>query len=390
MSRERRRRRGLWRAIVDDPYRKLVAVGLAVLLWFFVNSQTTDNTTRRLPLVVVGQEDATPQTFDRLAVALPTDRVVHKGFFDGAQAIDEVHVVLRGPRFRIEALEGEPVSLLVKSFLTRDWSRSVEGDGENSAETLEFTARDIRRDVRALQEVSIELRPARVFVEVQRIDQIVVPLDVAESRDFVEIDAEAIRDRLRVETINYTPSQAMILGPAIGMEELRRRGPPFFRVGLQAFGNERQVSGTLEIIGGGDLGLRFDPPPILTVQLRPESSTYTLRLPIVVDDLALPAGQRGSYRPEVDLEDVRVRVSGNLRTQMILLGEDSEPNKLQAWAMANLRLQAYIPRPEPGVIYAEEMRRPLYLVPAGPLSTQVERSECLLDETVTVNLVRRP
>ena len=46
MSRDRRRRGPLWLIFADDPYRKLIAVGLAILLWFFINSRIMDSTSR--------------------------------------------------------------------------------------------------------------------------------------------------------------------------------------------------------------------------------------------------------------------------------------------------------------------------------------------------------
>jgi hypothetical protein len=65
MTAEKRRSRGLLAAIVDDPLRKLIAIGLAVLLWFFIDSRITSEHVRTLPLVTVGAQSLVGEGQDR-------------------------------------------------------------------------------------------------------------------------------------------------------------------------------------------------------------------------------------------------------------------------------------------------------------------------------------
>ena len=51
------RRRKLWEAIADDRDRKLVAIGLAVLLWWFIDRRITDSWTLPMPLVAGDVEE---------------------------------------------------------------------------------------------------------------------------------------------------------------------------------------------------------------------------------------------------------------------------------------------------------------------------------------------
>ena len=99
MSVDRRRKGVIWNVLVDDPYRKLVAVGLAVMLWFFINSRIMDSTDYVLPLRVVDALDVSTGE-NQLAIALPTDRVVKRRFLDGDREIQNVTVTVSGPRFR--------------------------------------------------------------------------------------------------------------------------------------------------------------------------------------------------------------------------------------------------------------------------------------------------
>ena len=91
MSKERRRKGVFWNIVADDPYRKLVAVGLAVLLWFFINSRIMDSTDYVLPLRVVDALDVSSGE-NQLAIALPTDRVVKRRFLDEDREIPEERV----------------------------------------------------------------------------------------------------------------------------------------------------------------------------------------------------------------------------------------------------------------------------------------------------------
>jgi hypothetical protein len=377
MSPDRRRHRGLVAAVADDLPRKLIAIGLAVLMWFFIDSRVTRTHSRIVPLVTVGAQEVLAESVDRLAVLLPTGRVVGVRFLDGETPVDRVEVLLSGPRFRINAIEEEPLNLAITAFLAFDWS---------TRSSVEFTAVDIRRDQRMLQDVKIELRPSRVRLLVERLDETTYTL----STEVVDIQGDTLGDRLLKSTATFSPDTAVLLGPAISIERLRMRGDKPFRAVVKSTGNERQVTASLEIVGGDELDVRFQTTPSVTMQVRPQTSTYVLELPIVVDDLALPPELRGQYRPETATRAARIRAGGNLRSTLVGLSENPDKQKLNDWVIANLRLQVYIPRPESGVIYAPVMDRQAWLVPAGPMVTQFDRSECLLEETVVVKLRRNP
>ena len=384
---ERRRSRSWWlKAIVDDPYRKLMAIGLAVMLWFFINSHTTGHEARRLTLEVVGPNEEVETDYDHLAVHLPTDRVAPKNFYAEGRKIGDVTVVLTGPRYRVEAVKEQVLNLAVLTF--RDWHK-VNGDREadKSVEMIEFTASDIARDVRALQGMRVELEPPRVRLELERVANLTIPLNDPASSSFVKIVADDLEDRLIYDSAVYRPDMATVLGPAIGMAQLEKRPPPYFRVALKAAASETTASAELEIIGGDDLGVYLQPKPRLTIELRPQTDSYVLELPILVNDLSLPIADRGRYRPEFATLAVGVQVAGNLRRKLFLLKEDR--TKLQQWAAENLHLEVYVRRPDSGGSYPDEINPKLYLVPAGALLLEIERGECLLVDDRTVKLQRR-
>ncbi|HEX5051337.1 MAG TPA: hypothetical protein VFZ65_06165 [Planctomycetota bacterium] len=373
MRAEQRRARGFFAMVVADPYRKLVAIGLAIGLWFFINNQITQDKDRTLPLICVGSQRIAGEGLDRLAIVLPTDRVVGLKFLDGEQEIDKVDVVLSGPRFRIDQIADEPLDLQITSFLTLDWSTRT---------SIEFTAADIRRD-RSLQDVRITLKPSRIKLLVEKITDLPVPL----SLNIVELqDDPQLGSRLRRETVEFAPPVPRILGPASSIDQWRKRGGKQFRATFRAVGNERQVSASLEMIGGDELGLRVEPRPVVTIQLLPQTRDFTLELPIFVDDLALPPELRGKYRPETATRIVRIQAGGELRAKLVNFSEQPDKSKLQEWASANLRLLVYIPRLEPGASYGADIDREARLMVPGPMRETLDRAECRLDDVVLVKL----
>lgn len=379
MSPDRRRKGVFWDVFVDDGYRKLMAVGLAVLLWFFINSRIMDASDYVLPLRVVDQVEVSSGE-NELAVALPMDRVVKQRFLDGDREIEDVTVTVSGPRFRIDALKEEPLNLVVRTLLNREWARS--GDG-GDVQVVEFGAADIRRSARALEEVDIAMSPSLVRLEVRVQDNVV--LDVR--KEHVEFLAEGFASRLLLEKAQFTPPAVKILGPARSIQKLAdrfERGEPVLRAQLDEV--EPQASGQLSIIDGPEMGLYFQQPASVRVDLLPTRDDYTFELPVVVDDLSLKAADRGAFLPEEARIPLRVSLSGRLRVDVGVIESD---DARQRWAEENLRLVVHLQRPEDGNRFGEVLSRPLHLVPIGPLLERTEVGEYKIEGARNVTLRRK-
>ena len=379
MSRERLRKGVVWTVLVDDPYRKLVAVGLAALLWFFINSRIMDSTDYVLPLRVVDALDVSTGE-NQLAIALPTDRVVKRRFLDGDREIQAVTVTVSGPRFRIDALKEERLNLAVLTLLNREWSRSGEG---GDVQVVEFGAADIRRDVRALEEVDIAMSPPRVRLEVDIQDNI----EFEVRNEHVEFLAEGFRNRLLLETAQYTPRKVRIIGPARSIQKLAaglQAGQPILRARLEEV--EPQSPGQLTIADGLELSVNFLQAASVRVDLLPTRDDYTFELPVVVDDLGLAPEDRGKFVPEEPRVPLRVSFSGRLRVDVGVIESDEAR---QRWAESNLRLVVHLQRPEDGNRFGDVLSRPLHLVPIGPLLERTERSDYKIEGARNVTLRRK-
>jgi len=320
-----KRRQSFLGAVVADPWRKLAAVGLAVLLWYFVDSRVNRRIERTLPLAFVGQQQGGASPTGSLAVALPTDRVVGLRFLDGEKPIDRVDVVLSGPRFRVAALESESFDLQVSRFLSIDWTERA---------SAEFTAADLRLDQFVFKDVAVELRPARIRFEVAALASRAVKLSL-DNVDVVEGSAQ------------------------------------------------------IELVDAEAQGLRFATQPLLTVELKPRTASFALEVPVVVDDAALAPELRGKWLPEVPRRTVRVQAGGDLRSRLVGLQESVDKAQLGDWVDENLRLHVHLQRPAAGAVLGPELDVKARLLLLGPLSATVDRNECLLDEVVVVKLRRQ-
>ncbi|MBX3461850.1 MAG: hypothetical protein KF830_01655 [Planctomycetes bacterium] len=380
MRTERSLGRVLLAALVADPWRKLMALGMAFGLWFFINGQIRGTVTRTVSLTCVGSLRTQDENFgDRLAVVLPTDRVVGRRFMVGDREIQSVRVILRGSRFKIDALQNqrEQLDLQISGFAGLDWS---------TRRDVEFTAADIRRDTRVLQGVDIGLEPSRIRLEVERIDEWELRLGL----DDVEVDVgdEDVLRRLRLDTAEFQPPIARILGPASAIARVRQPGPKPLRARVRRIGSEqRQVSAVLELVAARELDLRLAEVPTVTFQVLPVLQTFQFELPLVVDDLALPPEMRGVYRADARSLLVRIRAGGQLRARLLTLDGRA---RQQEWAAANLRLLVVVPRPEPGAPYGQELVLEARLLVLETAQLTVDPTERLLDEAVSVTLRRLP
>ncbi|HEX6811921.1 MAG TPA: hypothetical protein VF384_09900 [Planctomycetota bacterium] len=380
MKSEKRRSRGIFGAIVSDGYRKLAALVLATGLWFFINAQITNHLQpRTISLVAVGKDRTKDEGKDRLAVVLPTDLVVLNRFMDADLPITRVQVVLSGPRRSIDQFKPpRTLDLEITKFLPLD-------DWETRT-SVEFTASDISLD-RTMEDLHIELIPPRIRLEVSKIDEDPLPLTI----DLIDVQApDQLFPRLRRETASFQPETAHILGPASAIEKFRQRGGTQLRATIKSVGSERQVSTSLEIIGQAELGLRFRETPVLTMEVLPQTQVFELELLVHVDDESLAPELRGQFQPEARSRIVRIRAGGELRSKLVLLKEDADKRALQDWVSDNMRLYVHIPRPEPGTPYGLEIDRQARVLLLGSLHPSVDRTECLLDESVVVKLQRKP
>jgi len=381
-----RRRRGVLGLVVDDPFRKLVAVGLAVLLWFFIDSRIMDSKTLTLPLRAGDQqrEQESRRDSSELVVYLPTGRVEAGRFLDGDRVLTNIEVKFSGPRYKINALTENPPRLQVMTFLNRQWNRAIAnapgGDTvagtESDTEIVEFTAADIQRDIRR-DDLTIELVPPRVRLEVQIRDNFMF----AVTNDMVDFGPLQNTGRLRMEQASYLPRQITLVGPAIGISKLRNKTKRF-RAELDYAPLDQEVRALLTVIDGSALDVHPEDNTYVTIPLDAERKSYVLTLPLSVYDRRLDKSIK--YETEESSRAVTLSFSGRLGREL----QGSSKDSRQAWAERNVRLEVYLYEIT-GATYGPQFQLPPFLVLDGPVLQQYPNNEYLLEDSVTVTVRRK-
>lgn len=381
MKSEKRKRRGILAMIAADPYRKLAAIALAVGLWFFLNSQITRKWPVTMQLATIGtQESASAPFSHRVAIVLPTDQVVGKQFYNGDEKIDSIKVNFSGQRFRIDALEDEKLDLRITSFVGRDW-------GASPTSIIEFTADQVQRNLRSLQDVEISFEPPRIRLAVELKDTRQQRLTL-DDIDLLQLEP-SVEQRIRKDTAKFSPDYARIQGSVSNLTKFPAAGAKPFRATFTPVGSSaREISVVIELAAPPELGLTLAQKPTLTVQLTPDTKPYELELPVLVDDLALPPHLRGLYVPQNPTQIVRVRAGGALRQRFASM--EAEPEKLREYAAQHLRLEVWIEPPLEGTTYGNELPREALLRLRGPLLKIVEPGDYSLADTYSIRLHRRP
>ncbi len=382
-ARQQRRGKDVLRSLAEDPWRKLMAAALALGLWFMLDQQITESHDVEMRLGVIGIGEQLPQQIglDELLVNVPTDKVAPAGFvnLNTFEDTPKVSLTFKGPKTSIESLKGDTLKLSVKL-------PNVEWDKVDSAD---FTVADIQLTHRALQDgkVLVSMNPPRARIKIVRVKTTTLQL----TPDLVELafgGDERLRARLRDDTFDFMPKTVELFGPARAHEELAaRKSERPLRAQVTAPASARQLTAPVVLQPAfAELGLRLRERCQVTVQLRPEMQTYSFALPVLVDDLSLPAGLRGQYRPEAAAKTVRIKAGGALLSKLV--GFEEGPRA--GWARDNLRLVVWIQPREDDSLYPQKLTAVARLYQVGATRDADSAADYGLDELVTVELQREP
>jgi len=374
----KRRKPTLLGTILADPYRKLTAIILAVTLWYFLNSQVTREIEVRAVLETAGLNAAASQEPSRIRVQLGDANWIGRRFSADDKETNLVVIVLRGKNARIDNLENDGLEFKV-NFAGVDWS---------ARDSIEFTVRDLQPPA-GLDDIDFEMRPPRIRLDVEKLDEQSIPISI--DKTTLTVEQPGLEQRLQRDRAQFSPPTATVRGPASRISEFQRRlngGANPFRARVTARPGQRSALTVLQLNSPTDWGLRLDPVPTMTIPVRPISEVFEVEIPLIIDDLALPAELRGKFRPTEDkaLWSVRVSASGDLRGHLTSLATSEDPEALRDWARNHLRLNLFL-----GPLGAEpgnEIVSEAVLQLQGPLLTRVEPDDYSLEDSVAITLSR--
>lgn len=328
--------------LLADPWRKLAAIGLAVLLWLYLDSQITDTKDLEFRLRVTDPTESAQHDLSAgvtLALQLPRDQFTLVEFRDGLenQVISSVALTFRGPRHLINRLE-ENLGFTVTP--TSEDLRKIEN-------YFEFDARMIRARNPEFQSLLTGMTPRLVHAVVGRNEQRAVTVtpdlvDVKPPATTVDPDFAARWNRKNVE---FVPSFVTLSGPE---RALRRalEGRELFVVDLSAVssGTQDELQAIARLKPSlAEQGITMSPDLISTWRLRPSFKIYTIEsVPVLPNLTELDEQERALLVIEPQAVPVALKVNSSLRAEIDLLL--SQGRTLQEWLRGRLFVYAPIPK----------------------------------------------
>lgn len=362
------------RALFSDPWRKLVALGLALLLWNYLDTQITASKPLVLTLRAVDEQDAIqPIGPEDLAVQIPKAKVTMLRFSNAAvedSSVQEVQLKFEGPKALIEELEeGSPVRV----------RRFPEVSAPNGPLSFQFSVDDLRLKPE-LQPLLKEMFPQRVRVELSRNVNHTIPLDL----NTVDVDLsqvpEADRRNPLYNRARFYPDSVTLTGPEVAVAAALAKTASdgdnqgggtnpdgrsrLFRAVMQSTQREgeRFLRGYVRLNPELAQDVKLATSSTLDVRLPPKRTAFDLVGMVQLDSLALPKDQQGSYRiklvnsaagaedttvgPGESLEiPVRIEVNDYSPLFNILDVQNSagDPEGLKAWGRRHVRLDVTLP-----------------------------------------------
>jgi len=306
-------------ALLSDPYRKLVALALALALWFYLDNQVSATHTLRLDLTNVNQDSS--QELDPAQLAVP---IAHGLFVvdnysnaDTGETVAEVVLRFKGPKSRIQELQRS------HRFAVR--AREL----EPTVGGFEFSVEDLTARQEYLDMIE-SMSPARVRVNLSAVgDKTVTPNLALASFAYPSGMDPDVPKRMRTDRAVLSPPNVVLEGPKAVLDQSNNYA--FVVRDLRERGNS--LEGQLVLDSTGNTSLRLAQPVLVTIPLEPVRRPYELEIPVLVDDAKLPEEQRGQWRPVHPTKLTTIQAYGDIEIRY-LRGSNSR----NAFASEHLRL----------------------------------------------------
>lgn len=314
------RARLLLSRLCSDPWRKGTSIVLAVLLWYFLDSRLTKETTLICELHVVDSEKnavTDPTGPDRavLDFRLSTREYSSMGFraVPGDTTITEVVLHFRGPDHLIDSIKPSKEKFHVRDIEARAGNTFFEFD------------RSMIQGPRDLVQALVKMEPSRVALDVEKNDVRPINLSAEDLKVLVPPDTTGNGDtpyysRLLLEKATFKPASVTLFGTQSDLAKFPDK--QMFELDLRKRGNEFngiEIKGKLRLLtikdqDGNPIPVGCAAVPDITIPLRPKYEHIGLYVPVTVD-LKSTNYKEGDFQPVPD-HKVNLRVNSNLSLAM--------------------------------------------------------------------------
>jgi len=329
--------------ICSDPWRKGTSIALAILLWYFLDSRLTKETTIVCELHVVDAEKtlvSDPSGPDRgvLDFRLSTREYTSKGFraAPGDRQVTQVVLHFQGPANLIDKIQPARETFHVRA-------KALAGET-----FFEFDKSMIQGD-RDLEQALVKMEPSRIALDVERNDK--RPVNLSRDKVLVLTPQESngdtpYRDRLLLDRAVFKPNVATLFGTQSDLAQVSDEG--VFELDLSSRANDfngNEIKGKLKLrtfkdADGLPIEVGCDTTPDITVPLRPRYDRFGLFVK-VAPDLLSTTYTLEDFEP-VENHKVNLRVNSNVSLAAEISRLDAAQQK--EWVDQNLRVLVHVPK----------------------------------------------
>ncbi|MHC5062415.1 MAG: diadenylate cyclase CdaA [Planctomycetota bacterium] len=314
---ERRSGASVIKTILADPYRKLIAMGLALTLWLYLDRQVTGDLTiePQLATVTSSSDGEIDLSFGsaQLSVVLSSRTYSIEEFSDTSVLIGDVELMLEGTNSELAEFTDYIESLRVELDVDE---LSEERD------TVDFRLEDVAVRPQRLKRLFSSMEPRTVRVNLVKNEERTQPL----SHELITWPATT--DRLNREETQFARSTVRLRGPATAMSAFIQKSR-LFRVNVHpGRTSSGQRSGDLALDNTDNEDITMEPALVsFTVPVVPEFTDFEREVRVVLNDTLLSEEQAASLEVPERIS-VKFQATGELDSRLQQELDDSDSDWL--------------------------------------------------------------
>ncbi|MCC6673186.1 MAG: hypothetical protein IT458_19125 [Planctomycetes bacterium] len=329
-----RRRLG---GVLSDPLRKLLALGLAVTLWLYLDQQVTDTKAVRtwLRQTEPGLGFRTREDHTTLQVRIPVGEFRVVRYLDAVTRteIDSVDLRYSGPTHLMERLAdaGSPRV------------EPTETELANIKDGFVFDIGRVAPGNLAYQKLLKEMRPASVLVVLDRVERsrLRPTMAMVELLFASEAQRTQLEPQLLLQDARIFPDEVDLVATTTAMGRVTARDPALKLLVAQvpATATSSDTELRVELTARPNfLGVELQPRTVLYVPLRRRSSVFELQVPVTIDPLSVDGQSAEQLQARLNFDPpepkVMLRAFGQLESELQRMTRE----QLQTWTRRNARL----------------------------------------------------
>jgi len=321
--------------IFDDPFRKLLAIALALVLWYYLDALVTQTSTNPITLTV--SFDGKPTTGqDQINVSIGSLDYSLKAIqnADTQKELEgsAISLTLKGKQHLIERANKE------RGFEVQ-YNATTDVIQQGDEYFVQFRLEDLKHPTQpdVFNSLLEAMTPPTVRILLEKNAEKTLAL-THENIDLSKINAK-LRDRITIESTKLDPATIKVLVPQARLSLINPKAKLFstvFEVSEGARQVTRQLTLTPEFAW-----LKLAKHPTATFKVEPIWVEYRLEnIPVVLDAQGVDPEDAASYEVSPKTVTAVIRATGQLDRALLLLKEDKAAQA--QWVRRCARVRVYL------------------------------------------------